>query len=75
MLHEVRVLCCTGGTGCARGSCQCDEIADNLQDAGILVDKTVLPVTKIKLGPVTAGGQRCVKLGPLKCKSKPHVTK
>ena len=62
----------TGGVGCKGGKCNCDGITASTNDAGVLLNKDLLPISRIKLGPST--GHRTLKIGPLKCYSKFYPT-
>lgn len=57
-----------GGVGCKDGKCNCDGVTPGSQrDGGILLNKELLPITRVKLGP--SGGKRTLQIGPLKCYS------
>ncbi|CAI9720372.1 mucus 2 [Octopus vulgaris] len=55
-----------GGVGCGGDNCNCKiENGENQEDFGVIIDKTLLPVSRIKLGP--SEGSRKILIGPLKC--------
>lgn len=57
-----------GGNGCKGGKCNCDGILNDTRiDGDILLNKKLLPVSRIKLGP--SEGTRILNIGPLKCYS------
>ena len=58
----------TGGTGCGGGTCNCNVLdGERRSDGGELLDKSVLPVSSVRLA--AAPGQRCLLVGELRCYS------
>ncbi|KAI0236637.1 hypothetical protein LSAT2_012814 [Lamellibrachia satsuma] len=56
----------TGGTGCGGGTCNCNILdGERRSDGGELLDKSVLPVSSVRLS--AAPGQRCLLVGELRC--------